>query len=74
MKRKTTIYVEDALLRALKIAAARTGQHDYQLVEEALRSYLGMELLEKAGSKFGLGEKQAMSLAYEEVHRSRKAK
>lgn len=71
MKRKTTIYVEDGLLRALKIAAARTGQHDYELVEQALRTYLGMELLEKIGSKSRLGEKQALSLAYKELHRSR---
>lgn len=72
MKRKTTIYVEDALLRALKIAAARKGQHDYELVEQALRTYLGMELLENVGSKSQLSEKQALSFAYKELHRSRK--
>lgn len=72
MKRKTTIYLEDGLLRALKFAAARTGQHEHELVEQALRSYLGVELLEKVGSKSRLGEKQGLSLAYKELHRSRK--
>jgi predicted transcriptional regulator len=72
MKRKTTIYVDDSILRALKIAAARAGQHDYEVVEQALRAHLGMELLQRAGSKPSLGEKQAMRLAYEELHRSRK--
>ena len=42
MKRKTTVYLEDDLLRATKIAAARTGKRDYQVVEEALRAYLGL--------------------------------
>jgi hypothetical protein len=72
MKRKTTIYVEESILRALKIAAARAGQHDYEVVEQALRAHLGMELLQRTGAKPSLGEKQAMSLAYDELHRSRK--
>lgn len=42
MKRKTTIYIDDSVLRALKIAATRAGQHDYELIEQALRSHLGM--------------------------------
>jgi hypothetical protein len=42
MKRKITVYLEDGLLRALKVVAARSGRHDH-VVEQALRSYLGME-------------------------------
>ena len=72
MKRKTTIYIDDAILRALKIAAARAQQHDYEVVEQALRAYLGMELLQRTGSKDSIGEAEAMSLAYRELHRSRK--
>jgi hypothetical protein len=72
MKRKTTIYIEDSVLRALKIAAARAGQHDYEVVEQALRSHLGMELLQRTGNSPGLSENQAIKLAYEELHRSRK--
>jgi hypothetical protein len=41
MIRKTTMYLEEDLLRAAKIAAARTGKRDYEVVEEALRAYLG---------------------------------
>ena len=74
MKRKTTIYVDDTLLRALKIAAARSGQHDYEVVEQALRAHLGMDLPEPAGAGSGsnLSEKDALRLAYQELHRSRK--
>ena len=72
MKRKTSIYIDDSILRALKIAAARAGQHDYALVEQALRSHLGMELLQRTVNNPALSETKAMKLAYEELHRSRK--
>jgi len=72
MKRKTTVYLEDGLLRALKVAAARSGQREYQVVEQALRSFLGMELLDKVGSRSSLSEKEALALAYGELHRSRR--
>lgn len=72
MKRKTTIYVDDAVLRALKIAAARSGQHDYEVVEQALRAHLGMDLLQRAGAGSNLNEKDALNLAYQELHVSRK--
>ena len=72
MKRKTTVYLEDDLLRALKVAAVRSGQREYQVVEQALRAHLGMELLDKVGSRSSLAEKEAMALAYGELHRSRR--
>jgi hypothetical protein len=71
MKRKTTVYLEDDLLRATKIAAARTGKRDYQVVEEALPAYLGLELLERVGARSKLSEDEAIKLAYQELHRSR---
>jgi len=49
VRRKTTIYVEDDLLRATKIAAARAGKRDYQVVEEALR-VLGARAFRTSGS------------------------
>jgi hypothetical protein len=73
MRRKTTIYVEGNLLRATKIAAARTGKRDYQVVEEALRAYLGLELLERVGARSKLTEGGALDLAYRELHQSRRS-
>ena len=73
MRRKTTVYLEDQLLRAVKIAAARSGKRDYQVFEEALRAYLGFELLERVGSRSDLTEDQALDLAYRELHRSRRS-
>jgi len=73
MKRKTTVYLEDGLLRAVKVAAARSGQREYQVVEQALRAFLGMGLLDKVGSRSSLSEEDAMALAYSELRRSRRA-
>lgn len=70
-RRKTTIYVDESLLRLTKIAAARGGKREYQIVEEALRSYLGLAAVEKAWSRTDLAEEEALALAYEELHRTR---
>lgn len=72
MKRKTTMYIDDAILRNVRVAAARAGQHDYEVVEQALRAYLGMDFLQKLSIKNPPGEKEALRIAYQELHRSRK--
>lgn len=69
MKQKTTVYLEDDLLRAARVTAARSGKRDSQVVEEALRAYLGFELLEQAGERSPLSEADALALANEERHR-----
>ena len=71
MRRKTTIYIDDGLLRATKVAAVRSGKRDYQIVEDALRAYLGYELLERVGNRSKLTEAKATDLAYQELYRSR---
>jgi hypothetical protein len=68
MKRKTTVYLEDDLLRAMRVAAARAGKRDYQIVEDALRAYLGLELLERVGARSTITEEAALALAYQELH------
>jgi predicted transcriptional regulator len=73
MRRKTTVYLDSELLRATKIAAARTGRRDYQVVEEALRAYLGLDLLERVAARSHLKEKEALELAYREVHQRRRS-
>ena len=71
MKRKTTVYLEDDVLKTMRVAAARSGKRDYQVVEEALRAYLGLELLEQVGARSSLGETEALDVAYEELHQGR---
>lgn len=41
-RKKTTVYIDEGLLRAAKVVAARTGKHDYEVFEDALRQHLGL--------------------------------
>ena len=70
-RRKTTMYVEEDLLTAVKVAAARSHRREYEVVEEALRRHLGLqEVLEQiwAGSSpHALPEDEGLALAYEEL-------
>jgi hypothetical protein len=73
-KKKTTVYLDEALLRAAKVVAARSGRREYQVMEEALRRYLGMEAVESIWARSDLDEEEALTLAYREVHASRESK
>jgi hypothetical protein len=64
---KTTIYLEPEVLRAMRVAAARAGKRDSDVVEEALRRYLGLSLLDQVWAKSDLDEEEALQLAYEEL-------
>lgn len=41
VRKKTTVYIDEALLRAAKVAAARSGKREYEVFEEALKRHLG---------------------------------
>jgi hypothetical protein len=71
VKRKTTVYIEEDVLKTMRVAAARSGKRDYEVVEEALRAYLGLELLDKVGTRSSLSEPEALAIAYEEIHQGR---
>ena len=71
-KAKTTVYVDPEVLRAARIMAARTGRRDSDIVEEALRSYLGMEVVYRVRERSTLSADEAEALAYSELHASRK--
>lgn len=67
-KRKVTYYISEDVLRAAKVGAARADQPDSELVERALRSYLGFDVLDGVWDRSELTEKQAMDLAVSEAH------
>lgn len=72
MRKKTTVYLEADLLRAAKVWAARTGRKDYEVMEEALRSYLGLDVIENVWARSDLSEDEALELAYTELHDARR--
>jgi hypothetical protein len=72
-KVRTTLTVDEDVLRAVKIVAARAGKGDSQVIEEALRRDLGLELLERLWSRNQMSEEDAMALAIE-AQRATRAK
>jgi hypothetical protein len=73
-KKKVTFYLDEDVLRAARVRAARTDRRDSDLVEEALRSYLGFDVVERVWARSDLGEDEAMQLAVSEQHALRDEK
>jgi hypothetical protein len=63
-----TRYVDEAVMRAARVRAARTDKRDSEVVEDALRAYLGFDVLAGVWARSDLGEDEAMRLAVEETH------
>lgn len=70
-KMRTTLTIDDEVLRAVKIRAARTGTGDSAVIEEALRRDLGLDLLERLWTRNQMAEQEATALAVEAQHASR---
>jgi hypothetical protein len=70
-KVRTTLTVDEEVMRAVKIAAARAGKGDSQVIEEALRRDLGLDLLSRLWARNQLSEEDAMALAVEAQHATR---
>ena len=68
---RTTLTIDEAVLRAVKVRAARSGMGDSEVIEEALRRELGLDLLERLWQRNGLDEADAVSLAVEAQHATR---
>jgi hypothetical protein len=54
---RTSLTIDEDVLRWVKIRAARTGKGDRQVIEEALRRDLGLDLLEQLWERNQLGER-----------------
>jgi hypothetical protein len=70
-KVRTTLTIDEALLRAVKVRAARTGQGDSEVIEQAVRRGLGLDLLERMWQRSDLPEQDAIDLAVEAQHKTR---
>lgn len=71
MRKKTTVYIDEELLRATKILAVRRGKKEYEVFEEALRGHLGLDVIQKVRGRSTLDEDDAMALADAEKHAAR---
>jgi hypothetical protein len=71
-KARTTVTLDERVLRAVRIKAARTGRRDSEVIEEALRRDLGLDVLERIWASADLDEDEAMRIAVEEQHEARR--
>jgi Arc/MetJ family transcription regulator len=71
MKVRTTLTIDDEVLRAVKVRAARLGIGDSDAIEQALRRDLGLDVLERLWQRNDLDAQEALDLAVEAQHATR---
>jgi len=71
-KVRTTLTIDEDVLRAVKVRAARSGKGDSQVIEDALRRDLGLDLLDRLWARNRLSEQEAGQLAVEAQHATRR--
>lgn len=71
-KIRTTVTLDEGVLRAVRVTAARAGRRDSEVIEEALRRDLGLDVLERIWATADLNEDDAMAVALEAQHESRR--
>jgi len=71
-KVRTTLTIDEEVLRAVRVRAARSGKGDSEVIEDALRRELGLDLLDQLWSRSQLTEEEAESLAVEAQHATRR--
>lgn len=63
---KTTLSLDEDLMRSVRVRAARTGRTQSRVLEDALREGLGA--IERIRSKNEAEEEEALALASKAVH------
>lgn len=74
-KVRTTLTIDEDVLRAVKLRAAGTGKGDSEVIEDALRRDLGLDALDELWAGVTpLPEEEAMALALEAQRFARRPK
>ena len=68
---RTTVTLDEQVLRWVKIRAARSGKGDSAVIEESLRRDLGLDVADRLWEKGEMREEDSMKLAIEAQHRTR---
>ena len=66
-RRSTTVALDEEVFEDLHAAARRLGVTEDQLVEDAIRRYVGMEILDELWTRARLTPEEAESVAAEEL-------
>ena len=72
-KTRTTLTIDEEVLRLVKVRAARLGKGDSEVIEAALRRELGLDLFERLWSHNDVDDDEGMVLANEAKHAGRRS-
>jgi len=64
-KTRTTLTIDEDVLKAVKVRAARIGKGESEVIEDAVRRDLGLDLMERLWARNDMSEEEAMELALE---------
>lgn len=73
-KTRTTLTIDEDVLRAVKVRAARTGKGDSEVIEEAVKRHLGLDVLERLWERNDMNDDDAMALAVEAQQAARRSR
>ena len=71
-KTRTTLTIDEEVLKAVKVRAARTGKGESEVIEDAVRKDLGLDLMERLWARNDMPEDEAMELALEAQRAARR--
>ena len=74
-RREATVLLDEELLRRARPAAARDGKEDYEILEDALRRYLALDVLDEVWAQNAdrpLDADAAEALAHSELQAARR--
>jgi hypothetical protein len=70
-KVRMTLTIDEDVLRAVRVRAARLGKRDSDVIEDAVRQQLALDLLRRLWDEGRLTEGDALALAVEAQHETR---
>lgn len=70
-RRATTLYLDDEVLQAARVVAARSHRDESAVIEDAVRRYVGLDVVEEVWRGSDLGEEEGLALADAEKHAAR---
>lgn len=73
-KVRTTVTIDEEVLRAVKVKAAREGRRDGEVIEQAVRRDLGLDVLDRLWANATMDPDEAMELALEAQRETRRTR
>lgn len=70
-KVRTTLTIDESVMKAVRVRAARSGRGDSEVIEDAVRRSLGLDLFERMWQESDLTADEAMDLALEAQRETR---